>query len=209
MPNWNIHLEAGHRLADRLQFSEPQRKEFFLGCLLPDINNGYINHVKVKKRHSETHYAYNQKSSLNFYAENKKQVDQRDPVFLGYLFHLYTDGFFNYDFYHAIKRHPLGQGLEHDAKCAIKHHDFWLYDSTLHHCLGIQASDDIAALVDHANQIPAVDIVPDDIVDVERILVGETLNASLQGDSYQFYTEQYLATLLDRMIESFTGNYLA
>ena len=42
MPGWNIHLEAGNRLANKLKFSAPKRKEFLLGCLLPDINNGYI-----------------------------------------------------------------------------------------------------------------------------------------------------------------------
>ena len=98
MPGWNVHLEAGERLAKKLKFSGKKRKEFLLGCLLPDINNGYVNHVKTKKEHKETHYAYDQKSSLNFYAENKSEIDKKTPIYLGYLLHLYTDGFFNYDF---------------------------------------------------------------------------------------------------------------
>ena len=98
MPGWNIHLEAGERVAKKLKFTGVKRKEFLLGCILPDINNGYINRVKRRKHHEETHYAYNQKSSLNFYAENRDKINERDPIFLGYLFHLYTDGYFNYDF---------------------------------------------------------------------------------------------------------------
>ena len=133
MPSWNIHLEAGTRLADKLKLKGKPRKAFLLGCLLPDINNGYINKVKVKKHHEETHYAYDQKSSLNFYAENKERIRARDPVFLGYLLHLYTDGYFNYDFYRTIKRDPLGEGLDHDAKREIKHHDFWIYDMNFRH----------------------------------------------------------------------------
>ena len=62
MPSWNIHLEAGKRLQKKLKFSGMKQKEFLLGCLLPDINNGYINKVKKKKEHSETHYAYDQKA---------------------------------------------------------------------------------------------------------------------------------------------------
>ena len=120
MPSWNIHLEAGIRLADKLKLSGLKRKEFLFGCLLPDINNGYINQVKIKKHHGETHYAFDQKSSLNFYAENKAQVDAREPIFLGYLFHLYTDGYFNYDFYRTIKHSKLGENLSHDEKCEIK-----------------------------------------------------------------------------------------
>ena len=106
MPGWNIHLEAGSRLADRLKLSGRARKKFLLGCLLPDINNGYINKVKIEKPHEETHYAYDQKSSLNFYANYKTEIDQQDPICLGYLLHLYTDGYFNYNFYHNIKRSP-------------------------------------------------------------------------------------------------------
>ena len=108
MPGWNIHLEAGERVASKLKFTKLSKKEFLLGCILPDINNGYINKVKKRKQHEETHYAYNQKSSLNFYAENRDKIRERDPIFLGYLFHLYTDGFFNYDFYRTIKRHKMG-----------------------------------------------------------------------------------------------------
>ena len=66
MPSWNIHLEAGERVAKKLKFTKLAKKEFLLGCILPDINNGYINKVKRRKHHEETHYAYDQKSSLNF-----------------------------------------------------------------------------------------------------------------------------------------------
>ena len=81
MPSWNIHLEAGERLADQLKFSGKKRKMFLLGCLLPDINNGYINRVKVEKSHAETHFARDHKSSLNFYAEYQKPgaVYSMDP----------------------------------------------------------------------------------------------------------------------------------
>ena len=57
MPSWNTHLEAGNRLADKLKLKGKEREEFLLGCLLPDINNGYVNKVKTIKDHNETHYA--------------------------------------------------------------------------------------------------------------------------------------------------------
>ena len=208
MPSWNIHLEAGKRLSKKLKFSGVKRKEFLLGCLLPDINNGYINKVKIKKHHEETHYAYDQKSSLNFYAENRERVNNKDPIFLGYLFHLYTDGYFNYDFYRTIKRHPLGEGLDHIAKRDIKHHDFWLYDTNFHHHLGVKPSD-LAHLAARANEIPATDINPEEIADIERILIDNKLGAAMQGAHYKFYTKERLDDLLDDMIESFTNDYLS
>lgn len=208
MPGWNIHLEAGARLAKKLKFSASKRREFLLGCLLPDINNGYVNRVKVTKPHHSTHYAYNQKSSLNFYADHKKAINQKIPIYLGYLFHLYTDGYFNYDFFRTIKHSPLGEGKDHDAKLKIKNHDFWIYDLNFRHCLGIKSLSEAKALATAANQISAIEIIPEDILDVERILAGGELSKNLIQEKYLFYTKDRLDALLDDMIKNFSQDYL-
>ena len=207
MPSWNIHLEAGERLAKKLKFSAKQRKEFLLGCLLPDINNGYVNHVKITKPHHSTHYAYDQKSSLNFYANHKKQIDAKNPIYLGYLFHLYTDGFFNYDFYRTIKNSPLNKHNE-DENRKIKHHDFWIYDLNFNHHLGIKNLNEAKNLAAAANQISAIEIMSEDILDVERILTGGELNKNLTKAKYLFYTKDRLDQLMDDMLESFSQDYL-
>ena len=207
MPGWNIHLEAGERVAKKLKFTKLSKKEFLLGCILPDINNGYINRVKRRKHHEETHYAYNQKSSLNFYAENRGKILEKDPIFLGYLFHLYTDGFFNYDFYRTIKRDKKGRDLDRDAKRELKHHDFWLYDINFHHELGVK-QDELKKLARRANQVFAVEITPEEILEVEQILVADNLNDDLKGQKYQFYTKKRLDELMEDMIESFMNDYV-
>lgn len=207
MPGWNTHLEAGERVAKKLKFTKLKKKEFLLGCLLPDINNGYVNKVKVRKHHHETHYAYDQKSSLNFYAENRDKIRARDPIFLGYLFHLYTDGYFNYDFYRTIKRDKLGKGLNHDEKWEIKHCDFMLYDACFRHTLGVKQGD-LREMARCSNRVPAVDITSDDIEDVERILVEDNLNDDLKGKKYLFYTKKRLDELMEDMIDSFMNDYV-
>ena len=207
MPGWNIHLEAGERVAKKLKLSGLRKREFLLGCVLPDINNGYVNKVRVRKDHEETHYAYNQRSSLNFYAENRDLINAKEPIFLGYLLHLYTDGYFNYDFYRTIKRDKLGEGLDHVGKRKIKHHDFWLYDTNFHHTLGVKA-DELEGLAEQANRISIAEITPEDIEDVERILVEDNLNDALKGQKYQFYTKKRLDELLEDMIESFMKDYV-
>ena len=206
MPSWNIHLEAGNRIADKLKLTRKDRQDFLVGCIIPDINNGYINSPVVVKPHHETHYAYNQKSSLNFYAENKKKIDQKDPVYLGYLFHLYTDGFFNYDFYRNIKRHPLGEKSE-DEKRDIKHHDFWLYDTNYHHTIDL-ADQDATRIAKIASKINAVDVTGKDILDALAILKRADLNDDIKNDKYIFYTKEALNNLLEDMCESFTNDYL-
>ena len=206
MPSWNIHLEAGNRIADKLKLTGKKRQEFLVGCIIPDINNGYINTPNVIKPHHETHYAYNQKSSLNFYAENKQKIDEKDPIYLGYLFHLYTDGFFNYDFYRNIERHAFSKKSE-DEKRDIKHHDFWLYDTNYHHTVDItrEEAEKIAKI---ASNISAVEVTENDILDALAILKRADLNDNIKNDEYIFYTKEALDNLLEDMCESFTNDYL-
>lgn len=208
MPGWNLHLEAGNRLADKLKLSGQHRREFLLGCILPDINNGYVNRVSTEKPHSETHYAFDQKSSLNFYADHQSEIDNLTPIYLGYLLHLYTDGYFNYNFYHYIKRSPLGEGLDREAKRKIKHHDFWLYDTNFQHQLDLGDETSLAALVKTANHVPAVTITADDLKDVNRILTSDDFRKLTIGEKYIFYNRAKLDALLDEMLESFSRNYL-
>ena len=200
-------MEAGNRLADAMNLKGAPRQEFLVGCLIPDINNGYINNPKTLKEHRETHYAYDQKSSLNFYAENRDEIQQKSPIYLGYLFHLYTDGFFNYDFYRSIKRSPLGEGKTHDEKADIKHHDFWLYDTNFHHELNLTAKE-AAIIARKASEIKAVDITAEDLLEVAAILRRTDLNDNIKNDTYLFYTKASLDNLLEDMLESFTNDYL-
>ncbi len=207
MPSWNIHLEAGERLASHLKLSGKKRKEFLLGCLLPDINNGYVNKAEIIKEHRETHYAFDQKSSLNFYGENKTEIDNRTPIFLGYLFHLFTDGFFNYNFYHNFKHSPLSRGISPEEKTDIKHHDFWLYDTNFHHALNVTA-EEAAALATTANQINAVEISAREILDVDEIMKSGKLSQSVKKEPYIFYSEQELSQVLDDTLKEFIKQYL-
>ena len=207
MPGWNIHLEAGNRLAKKLKFSGEKRKEFLFGCLLPDINNGYANKVKIKKIHEETHYVYNQKSSLNFYAENRSKILAKEPIYLGYLFHLYTDGFFNYDFYRTIKRHKLGEGLDRNAKDEIKHNDFFIYDTCFYHYLRLKP-EDYEILAKKANQISVAEITSEDIQEIEDILVKRRFADEYKNKKYLFYTKKRLDNLLEDTVDSFMNDYI-
>lgn len=208
MPSWNIHLEAGERLANKLKLSPVSRKEFLLGCLLPDINNGYINNPHITKEHEETHYAFDDKSSLNFYAENQSAIDAKNPIFLGYLFHLFVDGFFNYNFYRNIKRDEKYKDLDRVAKRKIKHHDFWLYDTKFDHSLGLKDADEAAALAHLANEIPTVDLDADDLEEIESILTSHDFKKVSEDKIYLFYSEAALDQLMDDALAEFEKQYL-
>ena len=207
MPSWNIHLEAGERLADKLQLKGDARREFMFGCLVPDINNGYVNHPCELREHAETHYAYDQKSSLNFYAENRAAVDDKIPIYLGYIFHLFTDGFFNYDFFHRVKSVPELAERSYDGKNEVKHHDFWLYDTKFHHELDIPEAE-YEKFAEKASALPRVDVKGADVAELVQIMHDDKLNDHVEGDKYWFYTEAELDALMERMIEGFSEQYL-
>jgi len=206
MPSWNIHLEAGERLARKLHFTPEKKREFLVGCLLPDVNNGYINSPKSKYPHHDTHYAFDEKSSLNFYADYSAKIREKDPIFLGYLFHLFVDGFFNYDFYHRAKHSPITEHLNDEEKRDLKHHDFWLFDTNFHHPLNLtpEMAEEMAAL---SNQVKNVNITPEDLLEVDNILKDNHLNDFIRGDSYIFYTNESLNQLLQDAIDEFYYQY--
>lgn len=206
MPGWNIHLEVGERVVKRLKLSGKQKDEFLLGCLLPDINNGYINKVKVRLEHAETHWAFDEKSSLNFFAKYHDEIIGKEPIYLGYLLHLYTDGYFNYHFYHHIRRTAMGENLSHEEKQKIKHNDFWIYDvKYMERKLKVNDKPDVVL---KANQIDRVKIDEGEICDVEEIIASNTCSKLVEGKKYIFYTEKWLDELMDEMIESFAVKYL-
>lgn len=207
MPSWNIHLEAGERLASKLHLSGREKRQFLTGCLLPDINNGYINSPKKTYPHHDTHYAFDEKSSLNFYADYSEQVRRKDPIFLGYLFHLFIDGFFNYNFYHNFKKSPLSYGLDEDKKRDIKHHDFWLFDTNFHHTLDLSL-DEASVIASKSNQIANVKISPEDLLEVDEILQDDHLNDSIVGSSYIFCSRESLEKVLEDSIKEFMRQYI-
>ena len=63
-------------------------------------------------------------------------------------------------------------------------------------------------VMDEKSYKDTLEITPEDIEDVERILVEDDLNDSLKGQDYQFYTEKRLDELLEDMIESFMNDYI-
>ena len=205
MPGWNIHLEAGERVAQKMKFSPREKEEFLLGCILPDINNGYINKVKTKKEHKETHFSQRGRGTLDFLMKYGRKIKDREPIYLGYLLHLYTDGFFNENFYEAISGTELDK-LNREEKLDIKHNDFWIFDAKFwERNLEIK---DLGNVVRKANEIEEVEISEEDVLEVERILKSDDFVTAVKDKKYIFYTEQKLDEILDGVVEGFFNRVL-
>ncbi len=207
MPSWNIHLEAGNRLADKLNFSPKERKEFLLGCILPDVNNGHLYNKAVFKDHDYTHYISDVKNPLDFYTKNQDKIDQRVPIHLGYLLHLFLDNYFNQDFYQHTVQDSQYSHLPRPKQRDLKHRDFWLYDAKFHHSIGLDQSE-ANQLASLANSIPPIDITAENLVEIEKLLTNNELGHSRKGENYLIYTEAKLDHLLESAIEDFEKQYL-
>ena len=205
MPSWNIHLEVGERLADVMKLTGEKREQFLLGCILPDINNGFCNKVKVSKEHGETHWAFDKKSTLNFYEKYKEQIERREPIYFGYLFHLYADGFFNYNYYHALKDTKYGR-KKINKRCDIKHNDFWVFDKKF---MGRELNvKDKAAALEIANQIENIDVSEAELNEVEEIIRSNILVNLALGRQYIFWKEKEFEQIMDDLISHFCKKYL-
>lgn len=194
MPSWSAHLEAGKRVADQLSIKGKNRQEFLLGCILPDINNGYANHPHIIKSHVETHYV-----------GSHPNLDIRNYICLGYLFHLYLDNCFNDNYNSRIKQSPFKDKSEREIE-DIKHNDFWLYGTKFYHPLDL-SQEYLPTLAADASRIDVVDVTPDDILEVTDIIKSNRLNDHLRGGHYIFYSQEELECLLNDACESFIKQY--
>lgn len=105
MPSWAIHLKVAKELAKDMTQEEQQR--FLLGNLLPDVNVGYlINPISKQIPYSITHYG----KMETFDGKTREFPDyetfiknyvgsMKDPIVRGYLAHLMTDFYWNYQTY--------------------------------------------------------------------------------------------------------------
>ncbi len=130
MPNWKTHIEIGKRLNKYLKYEDNEYKAFLFGNILPDINNCYIvSNISKKIPHSITHFKQlTKKTYEEFYNKYKNEIDNKNPLFLGYLFHLYVDYRWNNNFYQKIQK-INGVTQDKDELRKLKQSDFRLYNN--------------------------------------------------------------------------------
>ena len=199
MPSWNVHMEAGNRLADKLSIKGKKRQEFLFWCILPDINNAYVNHPHVAKAHEETHYNYEGDGPTNFYNENKDKIEKRDPMYLAYFFHLLTDHMFNEDFNNRVENSQFKDKTIEELE-NLKHNDFWLYGTNFRYILDF-SREEAEELARQANQIKPIDINADDILEVTKIIELDEINDPVRNNHYILYTKEDFDNLLNQVVE--------
>jgi len=198
LPNWKIHIEIGLKLNEYLKYDKEELNTFLLGSILPDINNGWmVPDVSVKLKHDATHLGiFGTQSYINLYDNYKHEFDDKNPLFIGYMAHVYTDYIWNRDFYTTITKSNLDLS-DKDELRKLKQSDFKLY--TNKYINNIIDINDIDGVLEEIQKINEISVAKDDVLKAIEFLKRENVYKS----EYKFYTEQRLDELMDLTINGF------
>lgn len=202
MSDWNTHLYCAHRVNEALQFQDKELEMFLYGNLLPDINMGWLIHPNVVMHQEDTHFdALGQEyfwAPLRFYEKYEKKIEEKHPLYLGYLFHLWLDVSYMTDF---VSRIPMSQMIEkyHEVR-QWKWKDGGLFIKRFHYTLSDEIFDDILA---ESAVIEEVKLTKDDLRQVVDLLKGNA--TEYDGKEYYLYTEDDLTAFYEKVCSDFIG----
>lgn len=195
MPNWKTHLEIAKHLNNKLNYNIEEYNMFLLGNILPDINNCYIvENISKKLKHEDTHFSDLQ-GHITFYNKYKDEI-KNNPIILGYFVHLYTDYFWNNDFYEKVKSTSLNE-ISPEQKRIMKQKDFKIYNDK-HEFEGLNFND-LEKVLDKIKLIKEVDITKEDLIKVINFLDNLKVDTSLK---LNFYNMEQLDKLLNETVDN-------
>lgn len=199
MPNWKIHLEIAKRLNKKFNYTQNKLEEFYLGNILPDINNCFIvKDISTKLEHKYTHYQDEIEipSYKNFEKIYKNKIYE-EPIIFGYYIHLYTDYTWNNYFYTNFNDNEKLRGLSHEEKRTLKQDDFKVYNN-----LFIDNKPKFLNkenLVEKSKKIDRISINKEDIEKVENFL-DEQIKTE---NTFKILTKEILDKMMCNTISHF------
>ena len=196
VPNWKTHLEVGKRLQKWLKYSGEDYHLFLLGNVLPDINNGYIvKNISTRLPHHHTHFSDDETPSYIRFENDYQGEMRKSPLVYGYFTHLFTDYYWNNDYYTKID--IRGMASEDHTKLRImKQDDFKVYNNKfIENTFEIL---DFNTALQEIKRIHRVSITKEDILEVENFLNRRDTNTD---KNFQFYQEQELDELLEKTVD--------
>lgn len=202
MPNWKTHLKISNRLNEKYSFNKKDFELFLIGSILPDINNSYIvTDISKKISHDITHFRSKEYPSyILFKNKYKKELEERNPLFIGYITHLFTDFMWNNNFYTLVTKRGITDKDKEELRI-LKQKDFKIYNSKFVDEEIDLKNNSIDEVIDKIKMISEVDIIKRDIENVCDFLKLK----NICKDEYEFYLESELDELLEKTITRIQG----
>lgn len=198
MPNWKTHIEIAKRLNNYLKYNEEQLNIFMLGSILPDINNGYIvSGVSKKITYDITHMGnFINTSYIDFFNKYKNEIEKANPLFMGYLVHLYTDYTWNKNFQIKVNKLNIHRENRHELR-EMKQSDFKVYNNRfVENFIEIR---DIDTVLNEIEKVNEVSITRQDLLKVIEFLHVKKLYEA----EMHFYSIKELDELMNDTIKEY------
>lgn len=200
MSDWNTHLYCANIVNESLKFEGRELSMFLFGNILPDVNMGWIIDPDVKKSQKETHFdAMGQDyfwAPRRFYEKYEAEIKSKNPLFLGYLFHLWLDVSFMTNFVGKIpmsdmisKHYEIRQNKWNDCGLFIKGY----------HC--DMSSKYIRDICEASEKIEEVEISQNDLS--KALTYINNNNYEFAGEKYTVYTESELKQFYQKVADDY------
>lgn len=170
---------------------------------MPDINMGWIINPEIKLEQADTHFdAIGQGyfwAPLRFYDKYTKEIDSKNPLYLGYLFHLWLDVSFMTAF---VSKIPMSRMVSDRQKAReLKWKDSYKFIQSRKSVL---TDAYIADVNEQANEIDEVQITRDDLLKVIEYLNSQAALSENSDEEYQIFTEDELEQFYEKTCRDFT-----
>lgn len=202
MSDWKTHLYCAHKVNEALGFEGKDLDMFLYGNLFPDINMGWIITPGVKLKQATTHFdGVGQEYfwvPLKFYDKYKDLIDSRNPLLLGYLFHLWLDVKFMTDF---VSRMPMSKIInERKNVREWKWNDSRLFINKYRFTLSDENHEEI---VEAAKLIEEVQVSLNDLAEVKKYV--DNLEDEVEEGEYIIYSEDVFEQFYEQVCSDFIG----
>lgn len=200
MADWNTHLYCAYRVNETLGFEGRDLDMFLYGSLLPDINLGWLIKPEVRLEQADTHFdAVGQEyfwAPARFCDKYPEQIKARDPLFLGYLFHLWLDVAIMTDF---VSKVPMSEmiGRRHEVR-EWKWKDMAMFIKEHHYSLSTANLKEIA---ERAALIEEIRVTEPDLLKAADFV--ENVSAEFESDRYYLYTGDELSQFFEKTCRDF------
>lgn len=194
MADWNTHLYCAHKVNEVLKLEGRDLDLFLYGNILPDINLGWMVKPTIKLTHELTHFdSMGQEffwAPLRFYEKYKEQIDSKNPLFLGFLFHLWIDVALMTEF---VSNVSMGDMISRKYEVREwKWRDTRRFISKYSYTLSSTCFNDV---INSSESIDEINITESDLMQVQNCLSNDNLNVD---DKYYLFDEETLSRLYEK-----------
>lgn len=205
MAEWNTHLYCARKVSENLKLEGAERDLFLFGNIMPDVNPGwvikpetqidqYITHFDVEKCGPQYFW-----EAYRFYDKYESEIRKKNPVYLGFLFHIWVDVTLTSNF---ISRVPMSQLISNGIEVREwKWKDNLLFIKDFPQTI---SRENIALAVEAAKGIEEISVTEKDLNSVVDFLENPAGTRDLTGYNYHVYTGESMGALFDGICQDFT-----